>query len=223
MVADTKDYALVTRFPLEAPFQQAFEQLTASLLLLDDKQGAGLQAVCVMATHSGYGASTTALNLAITVAAAGRRTLLIDANLRKPSLHEPFDFPQSPGLAEILLKKATLKDAVRATRTSNFYMLPAGTSTGSPQPLLQAANLAPVFEWVKSNYDFAIVDTAPALRFPDGLQVAKFTSGVVLVLPADGAPRRAEIEVRRRLERADLTVLGIVINRTSLKRATNGY
>lgn len=222
-MASPKEFTTITKFPIGTPFQQAFELLTSSLLLHDGKEGSGIDTVCVTATQLGSGVSTTALNLALTIAGSGRRTLLIDANLRAPTLHQPFNFSLSPGLAEILMKKATFKDAVRATRTSNLYLMPAGAPAGSPQPLLQPALLGPVFEQAKSNYDFAIVDTPPALRYSDATHIARFTNGVILVLPADGAPRRAEIEVRRRLERADVNILGIVINRISLKDAMSTY
>jgi capsular exopolysaccharide synthesis family protein len=213
MMATKDDLTTVTQLPLGTPFQQAFELLTASLLLLDGKEGGNLRTVCVMATHAGYGASTTALNLAMTVASSGRRTLLIDANLRTPSLHRPFDFAQSPGLAEILLNKATLRDGVRATKTSNLYVLPAGEISVSPHALFQATTLGSVFEQVSSSYDFAVVDTPPVLRYPDALHVARMTSGGILIIPAGGTPRRTEIEARRRLERADIRILGVVMNR----------
>jgi capsular exopolysaccharide synthesis family protein len=198
--------------------QQAFELLTASLVLLDQKDGV-LHTVCVVAAQEGYGATTTALNLALTVAGTGRRTLLIDGNLRAPALHEPFAVPQSPGLAEVLTKKTALKDAVRAAKTSNLYLLPAGKVEVSPHALLQSASLQTTFEQVRAGYDFAVVDTPPVLRFPDALHIARATNGAVVVIPAEGAPRRAEIEVRRRLERADVKVLGIVMNRIDPKDA----
>jgi capsular exopolysaccharide synthesis family protein len=144
---------------------------------------------------------------------------LIDGNLRAPTLHEPFAVPQSPGLAEVLTKKTAFKDAVRAAKTSNLYLLPAGKVEASPHAMLQSAMLQSTFDQVRGGYEFAVVDTPPALRYPDALHIARVTNGAVLVIPADGAPRRAEIEVRRRLERADVKVLGLVMNRIDPKDA----
>ena len=211
----TKDLPTVMKFP---SFQQAFELLTTSLLL-DGKEAGGINTLCVIAAREGYGASTTALNLALTVAGTGRRTLLVDANLRAPTLHQALNVPKSPGLAEVVMKKAALKDAVRAAKTSNLYLLPAGESSESPHAFLQGAALAALFEQVRGSYDFAVVDTPPVLRYPDALHIARVTNGAVLVIPAEGAPRRTEIEVRRRLERADIKVLGIVMNRVHPKDA----
>jgi tyrosine-protein kinase Etk/Wzc len=218
MVPD-KGFATIARFAPGTPFYQAFEMLTASLMLLDGKEGTGVHAVTVMAAKEGYGASTTALNVALILAGSGRRTLLMDANMRSPALHEPFDLPAGPGLAEVLTRKVAFKDAVRATRTSHLYLLPAGAPELSPHALLQPAAISAAFEQVKGAYEFVVVDTPPALRYPDAFMIARFTTGAVLVLPGDGAPRRFEMEVRRRLERADVNILGIVMNKTSLKDA----
>lgn len=211
-------FATVTKFSPGSPFVEAFGLLTASLLLQNGKEG-GIRTICVLGAEEGAGASTTALNLALTVANAGRRTLLVDANLRTPSLHQPFNLPQSPGLGEILMKKVMVKDAVRASKLSNFYLLPSGAVTGSPAAAMQPQVLGAIFEQVKAGYDFAVVDTAPVLRYADALHIARLTDGVILVLPAEGARRRVEVEVRRRLERVDVNVLGIVLNRASSREA----
>lgn len=214
----TNGFTTVTKFSPGSPFVEAFGLLTASLLLQNGKEG-GIRTICVLGAEAGAGVSTTALNLALTVANTGRRTLLIDANLRQPGLHQPFNLPQSPGLGEILVKKAMLKDAVRASKLSHFYMLTAGTVTGSPSAALQPQILGSIFEQVKAGYDFAVVDTAPVLRYADALHIARFTDGAILVLPAEGARRQAEVEVRRRLERVDVSLLGIVLNRISPREA----
>lgn len=212
-------FANVTRFSPGTPFVEAFGLLTASLLLHDGQEG-GLRTICVTAAQLGEGVSTTALNLALSLAGSGRRTLLVDSNFRSPDLHRAFNVPVSPGLVDVLARKVALKDAVRATKTSNLYLLPAGSAELSPQALLQPKNLEAVFDQIKSGYDIAVIDTPPALRYPDALHLGRCTQGVVLIVPADGTQRRAALEVRRRLERANVNILGIVLNRTSSKEAT---
>ncbi|HWP29342.1 MAG TPA: CpsD/CapB family tyrosine-protein kinase [Chloroflexota bacterium] len=213
-----KEFAIVNQ-TANGAFQQAFELLTASLLFFEGKEAGALRTLCVVAAQSGYGASTTSLNLALTIASSSRRTLLIDGNLRAPSLHQPFGLQAGPGLAEILMGKALFRDAIKATRTSNLYFLPAGQAPGSPHALLQSAMLAAALEQVRTSYDFAVVDTPPALGYPDALHIARATDGALLVIPAEGAPRRAEVEVRRRLERAGVRILGVVVNRVHPKDA----
>lgn len=219
-MATNGKFATVSRFGPGTPFVEAFGLLTTSLLLRDGKDGAReIQTICVTAAQPGDGASTTALNLALTMATAGRRTLLVDGNIRAPVLHVPFNVPQSPGLAEILTKKAAFKDAVRASKTSNLYLLPAGTAEGSPSALMQPQILAAIFDQIRGSYDFAIMDTPPALRYPDALHIARATDGVILVVPAEGAARRGQVEVRRRLERVNVKILGIVMNRMDPREA----
>ncbi len=211
-------FTTIAKYAPGTPFVEAFGLLTASLLLTNGKDGdGGIRSIAIIGAQAGHGVSTTALNLALTVAGTGRRTLLVDANLRAPALHLPFNVPLSPGLAEVLQKKAAFKDAVRAAKTSSLYLLTAGTPGGSPHALLQPQVLTPVFEQIRSTYDFAILDTPPALRYPDTLHLARLADGAIVVLPAEGAARRVEQEVRRRLERVGVNVLGIVVNRMNLR------
>lgn len=213
-MGSNNNFVTIAKYSSGSPFVEAFGLLSASLLLADSKDGGtGVRTVAVVAAQDGHGVSTTALNLALSAAGAGRRTLLIDANIRTPALHLPFNVPLSPGLAEILLKKAVLKDAVRAAKTSNLYLLPAGAVTGSPHALFQPLLLHPIFEQIKNTYDFAVLDAPAVLRYPDALHFARFADGAILVVPAEGAAQRAEQELRRRLERVDVKILGIVLNR----------
>ncbi|HEV8339797.1 MAG TPA: CpsD/CapB family tyrosine-protein kinase [bacterium] len=214
MGSNNNHFTTIAKFSPGTPFVEAFGLLAANLVLADGKNGGtGIHSVAVVGAEEGHGVSTTALNLALMAAATGRRTLLVDANLRSPSLHLPFGLPVGPGLAEMLQKKTVLKDAVKAAKTSNLYVLTGGTLTGSPHALFQSEMLGPIFEQIKATYDFAVLDTPPALRYPDALHLARQADGAIVVLPAEGAGRRAEQEVRRRMERVDVNILGIVLNR----------
>src|SRR5688572_9323472 len=119
-------FATVSRFPSGAPFVEAFGLLSANLLL-SNVDGNELRTLCLIGAEAGHGVSTTALNLALTIAGAKRRTLLVDANFRTPVLHVAFNVPQAPGFTDVLLKSVLLKDAVRASKASNLYLLPSGT------------------------------------------------------------------------------------------------
>ncbi len=216
-------FATVSRFGPGTPFVEAFGLLTTSLLLRNGTDGGrDINTICVTSAQPGAGTSTTALNLALTMATAGRRTLLVDGNVRAPVLHVPFNVPQSPGLAEILTKKAQVKEAIRASKTSNLYLLPAGAAEGSPAALMQPQLLGAILDQIRGSYEFAIMDTPPALRYPDALHIARATDGVILVVPAEGAGRQGQVEVRRRFERVNVKILGVVMNRMNPREAVRG-
>ncbi len=213
-------FAVVSDFPPGSPFVEAFELLAASLVLHNGTEP--LRTICVMAARVGDGASTTALNLALIAAHAGRSTILVDANLRDPALHRPFDTPSHPGVADILAGAVRLEDALQAVPVPALRLLPAGEVRGSASAMMQTERLAALFAEVGTRCAFTVVDTPPVLRYPDALHVGRFTDGVILVLPAEAAQRQAELEVRRRLERVDVKIRGIVLNRIAMKEAVSG-
>jgi capsular exopolysaccharide synthesis family protein len=213
--------ATIAQFTPGTSFVEAFGLLAASLLLGNGATGAG-HTICVTAGQSGEGTTTMAVNLALTIAGAHRRTLLVDGNFRTPALHRVFGVPPTPGLADILLRTALLPDAVRETNTSDLFVLPAGSVPNSPQTLLQSQSLGTFLEEMRAVYDFVVVDTAPALRFPDSLHVGRSTEGTILVVSAGWAERQAALEVRRRLQRMNVKVLGVVLNRMDPKELTAG-
>jgi len=213
--------ATITQYIPGTLYAEAFGLLAASLLLRDGTNGTG-HTICVTAGHSGEGTTTMAVSLAQTIAGANRRTLLIDGNFRTPALHKVFDIPPSPGLADILTQTAQLADAARATNTPNLFVLPAGNVPSSPQTLLQSQALGLFLEEVRANYEFIVVDSAPALRFPDALHVGRSTEGTILVVSAGRFAREAALEMRRRLQRVNVKVLGVVLNRLDPKDLTRG-
>jgi capsular exopolysaccharide synthesis family protein len=210
------ELATVSRFTSGTSFVEAYGLLTAGLLLGNGAEPSA-RVICFTAARPGDGTSTTSLNLALTMAGTGRKTLLVDSNFRAPMLHKLFDAPQSPGLAEILMKETTLHDTIRATRTQHLSFLPAGNLSRSPQGVLQSGIMRSVFEELKGTYEFVIIDTPSALRFPDALHVARAADGAIVVVPAGRAPRGATMEVRRRLERVGVKIFGIVLNRIDPK------
>lgn len=210
--------ATVTKFTSGTSFVEAYGLLTASLLLGNGTEPS-TRVICLTAAQPGDGTSTTSVNLALTIAGTGRKTLLIDSNFRSPMLHELFGLPQSPGLADVLMKEKTLQQTICATRTLNLSLLPAGTLSGSPQVVLQSGVMRSLLDELRATFDFVVIDTAPALRFPDALHIARAADGTIVVVPARRAPRRAALEVRRRLERIGVKISGIVLNRTDPKEA----
>ncbi|OFV82480.1 MAG: hypothetical protein A2W26_07525 [Acidobacteria bacterium RBG_16_64_8] len=208
----TENGQLITQVPrLHADaFAGAFELLTTTLRLNGGQ--AGTRVVSVTAPRAKDGASTVAGNLAVTVAATGRKVLLVDANFRAPALHQLFHVNPRPGLAEVLARGASVNDVIQAGRVPNLWVLAAGAMTGSPHGRLESHELDAVFEHLRSRYDFIVVDTPPVLQYADALHLARVTNGTLLVL-SDGAPLRGAQEARRRFDRVQANVLGVVMNR----------
>ncbi len=206
-------FTTIAKFKPGTPFVEAYGQLLANLVL--GRNGHPVGGVVVTASHLGSGTTTTALNLAITMARTGRKSLLIDANLRKPDLHNAFDLELAPGMADVLSNQLHARQVIRPTSIQNLAVLPAGISTVSFNALFDQHLLETIFTDLRGQYEFVVFDTAPIFDYPDTLNLARITDGVLLVVPASGGSRTDLEEARRRLDRVGAKILGAVFNRAS--------
>lgn len=193
------------------PFVEAYGLLLASILLGQNGKPPGV--VAVTSAKAGDGTTTTALNLALMMARTGRPTLLVDANMRAPALHQALGVAQTPGLADILTGRIEMKAAIISTRVPHLAVLPAGRAEMPAQALLSQTGLHDLFGLMRGRYDLVVVDTAPLLPYSDTLHIGKAVDGVLHVIAAEGASRRDQHESRQLLERVGARMLGTVLNR----------
>lgn len=158
------------------------------------------------------GKSLTASNLAITMASAGSRVLLVDADLRKGFLHRRFDLPAEPGLSEVLSKGSGWEAVAQATRFSNLFVLPAGGRTAQPSELFISEATRTFLREAAAKYDYVILDTVPVMAANDVMSLAPQVDGVLFVIRAvftSGRVARAALEA---LYQRQARVLGLVFN-----------
>ena len=160
----------------------------------------------------GDGKSTTAANLAIAIAQSGKKVLLIDADLRRPTMHTLFGVPQDIGLTDVLLNEVAWLSAVRPTRVKNLSLLTAGLCPDNPAELLSLPQLPELLKAAKVGYDFIIVDTPPILAISDPAIVSPYIDGLLLVVRM-GKNRRAVVErAREMIDAHSIRLYGVVIN-----------
>ncbi|WP_223487380.1 GumC family protein [Pseudomonas sp. A-RE-19] len=178
--------------------------------------------VLVASTMADEGKSTIANNLAYSLAKL-ERVLLIDADMRKPSLSLNFDFPaDSPGLANVLAGTARLEDCIRSV--GNLDMLPAGKLSPPPLDLLSSPRLAPLLEALKSRYQRIIIDSPPAQAVSDALLLAKHSDAVIYVIKAESTPVSQVQKCLAILQQSHAPVFGVVLNQVDLRKARkHGY
>jgi capsular exopolysaccharide synthesis family protein len=180
------------------------------------------QVVLVASTIADEGKSTIADNLAYSLTML-ERVLLIDADMRKPSLSLNFDFPEdSPGLANILAGTARLEDCIRTV--GNLDMLPAGKLSPPPLDLLSSPRLVPMLEALKSRYQRIIIDSPPAQMVSDALLLAKHSDAVIYVIKAESTPISQVQKCLAILQQSHAPVFGVVLNQVDLRKARkHGY
>ncbi len=180
------------------------------------------QVVLVASTMAEEGKSTIANNLAYSLAKL-ERVLLIDADMRRPSLSLNFDFPaDAPGLANVLAGTARLEDCIRTV--GNLDMLPAGKLSPPPLDLLSSSRLAPMLKVLKSRYQRIIIDSPPAQMVSDALLLAKHSDAVIYVIKAESTPVSQVQKCLALLQQSHAPVFGVVLNQVDLRKARKqGY
>jgi protein-tyrosine kinase len=161
----------------------------------------------------GQGATTTICNLAIALAQAGKRIILIDADMRRPSLHKFFGFANDTGLSTLLEDKCKLTDAFRKTDIDNLIVIPGGPQPLNPSELLGSGRMQEIVGLLEEHCDLVLFDTPSTVVFSDGPMLASWIDAVIMVVSANQAPRGTEVQTRDLLRRAKANILGVVVNR----------
>jgi capsular exopolysaccharide synthesis family protein len=179
-----------------------------------------VKSVTVTSALAGDGKTTTALNLAGAIAERGHRVLLVDADLRRPSLAGYVNIEGSVGLTNVLLGGVSAEDAIQ--RVGTFDVLPSGTMPPNVSQLLASESMARLFAELQSRYDYVVVDSPPVLEVPDALTIVNLTDGAILVARQRSTKARQLQEAVQSLTFVKANVLGVVLNGVH-RRATAVY
>jgi polysaccharide biosynthesis transport protein len=162
--------------------------------------------------HAGDGKSSTAANLAVAAARVGMRTLLIDTDLRRPTLHKRFGLGHTTGLTDVLLTGEDLRDHVVTVGVDNLRLLPAGTLPPNPHELLASPAMRALEREVTRRADLVIYDSPAVLAVPDALELGRHVDVAILVGRAGTTGRRQLAAAIERMEQVGTEVAGTVLN-----------
>jgi capsular exopolysaccharide synthesis family protein len=184
----------------------------------------GARIITVTSTAPGEGKSLTAVNLALTLAAQEGRTLLIDADLRKPTTHALVRGRKSPGLSDVLVGKAKVSTSIQQSlQGTALAYLPSGTHAPSPADLLTNRTVKGLLDGLRKFYDWIIIDTPPVGAVAEPLILAPLTDGVVVVTGAEMVPRKAVLHTLERIHDTGARILGVVLNRAQVDKHSYYY
>jgi capsular exopolysaccharide synthesis family protein len=187
---------------------EAYRSLAASLQFAQvDRQ---VRTIGVTSAAAGEGKSSTVANLAVALAEGGRQVIVIDADLRRPGLHELFGVPASDGLA-VLLGADRGELPLFETAAPGVRVLPAGPTPSNPMEMLASERFDGVLALAREQADFVLVDTAPAGALADAAVVGRRLDGVLLVVTAGRTKRELARRARDQLEQVNANVLGVVL------------
>lgn len=208
-----------TEGPQQKVLIEAFRSLRTSLLLSTaDRPPSTL---LVSSTQPGEGKTTIATNLAITLAQVGQRVLLVDADLRSPSLHKLFRTQENLGLVSYLAGHQDWHAVVRPSGLPGLSLLFCGPIPPNPSELLSSRSMGALIRSAREQYDFVILDSAPMLALADSRILATQVSGVLLVVKDGTIPREQVKQTLSGIRSVGANVIGVALNRVDLD--TRGY
>lgn len=193
---------------------EQFRGLRNSILAMNPENAP--RSVAFVGSVAGEGTSTSCINLAFALAElAGTRVLLVDANLRKPSLEQMLSMGSHPGLAEVLQDRVAPGSAIRQTVMKGVDLLSAGRAPENPAELLAKGRLQPLLHALKPDYTYIILDTPPASEATDASLLARECDGVIVVVRMELAPRTVVEQIVGELRALGANLLGTFIVGTS--------
>ena len=171
-----------------------------------------VQVLALSSSAPQEGKSTSSANLAIVMAQMGKRTLLVDADLRRPVQHSVFDLSREPGLTNVLFERASFTEAIKPTEIPNLSILPAGIIPPNPAELLGSNRMYQLLDRLREEYDFILLDTPPVVAVTDALLLGYIADATVLIARAGHSRIDALLRAMDSVERSGAKLLGVVLN-----------
>lgn len=172
-----------------------------------------IRTIVVTSTQPGEGKSTIISNLAITMAQSGKKVVLIDCDLRKPTIHKRLGVSNQYGLTTLLSKEKALDEVINATNISNFYILTSGPIPPNPAELLGSKKMKSLIEELKGYFDIILFDAPPVLSVTDAQVLSTYCNGVVFVAGYGEAEKLAVVRAKELISKVGGKIIGVVINK----------
>jgi capsular exopolysaccharide synthesis family protein len=212
---------LVTVLSPKSPPAEAYRTLRSNINFAQVDYPA--RTFVVTSAGAGEGKTTTTANLAVVFAQAGQEVLLVDADLRRPSVHRIFNVPSERGLTNVLVGESTLAEVIVETDVPGLRLVPTGPLPPNPAELLESAQMTRIIEQSRDLADIVIFDSPPAIVLTDAVIVSSKVDRTILVAEAGQVTRDAFNEMCRLITNARGTILGVILNKVRLSAADYYY
>lgn len=178
-------------------------------------EGEGCRIIGVTSSIRGEGKSTTAVNLSYVLAESGKKVLLIDGDLRIPSVAKKMRIKSTPGLTDLLRGDQTMDlTQLKTTQLPNWYIMPSGVLPPNPSELLGSKRMESALQSLSEHFDYIVVDLPPVNIVSDGLAISKYIHGMIVVIREDYTEKKELETCFRQLRLSNVNVLGCVMNET---------
>jgi polysaccharide biosynthesis transport protein len=211
--------ARLMEFDGRSPASEAYRSLRTGLLL--SAAGNPPKTILVASVRTEEGKTTTATNTATALAQLGASVLIIDCDLRKPSLHEVFGMPRDPGLSTYLVRNVDVDEVTQRLHAKNLHLIPAGPIPPNPAELLSSQRMKRLLAQLAERYDHIVIDSPPLGSVTDAVILSTMVDGVILVVHGGRNSRYAVQRASHELAVVGARIFGIVLNNVNLRR--EGY
>ncbi|MGG0283576.1 CpsD/CapB family tyrosine-protein kinase [Peribacillus butanolivorans] len=216
---DEKQVNLIALTNPKSPITEQYRLIRTNIQFSSvDKE---IKTIVVTSAEPNDGKSTTAANLAIVLAQEEKKVLLVDADLRKPSIHYAFNISNIHGLTSVLTKKMDLRKTISNSNVLNLDILTSGPIPPNPSEILNSKAIETAINELKDIYDYIIFDTPPVLVVTDSQIVANKCDGVIMVVASGKTNKQSAVKAKELLEKANTSLLGVVLN--GMESDTSNY
>lgn len=207
----TKPVNLITLLNPNSPVSEQYRTVRTNLqfAVAGDQP---LRSMTVVSSGPGEGKSTSAANLAVVFAQAGRKVLLVDADMRKATVHKTFGLSNEMGLSNLVSGQQAASSVIQATDVNNLSIITSGPTPPNPAELLNSRRMNVLMEELYQTFDLIIFDLPPVMTVADGLIMASKTDGTVLVIREGVTRKDSVLEAKNRLLQAKARILGVIYN-----------
>jgi succinoglycan biosynthesis transport protein ExoP len=205
----------------ESPHAEAYRVLRTNVLFTRKQEGAN--SLTVVSGGAGEGKSTTIFNLAVVFAQNGQRVLLVDSDLRRPSLHKLLNVSNSVGLTSFLLRQNTLEEVIQRTPIPTLDFLPSGKLPSSSLGILNSPQMKTFIAETKKRYEFVFFDSPPIMGVSDASILASEVDLALLVIQYRKYPQAMTLRAKQMVEKVGGTMLGVVLNNINISQDSYYY
>lgn len=197
---------------------EAYKSIRTNVIFATKKDD-GCKKIMITSPLPRDGKTTTSVNLAISLAQAEYRVMLIDCDLRKPRIHRFFNSKNTPGLSNYLVGLVSLDDIIKTTNFNNLSIITSGLIPPNPAELLSGARMHELLTTLDQSFDFIILDTSPVNLVSDSIVLSTFCDGVILLVKQDESTHPELVKAIQKLEFVKAVIFGIVLNEVTQTRS----
>lgn len=220
-LSSMKQRSLITFLEPKSPVSEQFRTIRTNIdFSLADRE---LSTIVITSSSPGEGKSTITANLATVMAQQGKKVLLVDADLRKPTVHYTFRQMNLEGLSNLLIKQSNIQEVITQTNVENLYIVTSGPIPPNPAELLSSKVMKGFISEAKQIFDVIIFDTPPVLAVTDAKILSSLVDGTILIVSSGHTEKDAVMQSKEQLIKSKAKILGVVLNRQPTKKGRNYY